>query len=154
VPLIARKLGPHRLPTNPIAAMPRQCTTPPAQTDGALLDTAIEGRHVLIVEDIVDSGLTLQYPFRNLGARNPASLEVCALLTKPERRKVELPIIGFEIPDGFGDYRPPVKARIACARTAGPQTPWYACLPGHPLTLRAPNADLGLHSANAEGSRR
>jgi hypoxanthine phosphoribosyltransferase len=67
------------------------------------LDTAIEGRHVLIVEDIVDSGLTLQYLFRNLGARNPASLEVCALLTKPDRRKVELPIkfVGFEIPDRF-----------------------------------------------------
>jgi tRNA(Ile)-lysidine synthase len=67
------------------------------------LDTAIEGRHVLIVEDIADSGLTLQYLFRNLGARNPASLEVCALLTKPDRRKVELPIrfVGFEIPDRF-----------------------------------------------------
>jgi hypoxanthine phosphoribosyltransferase len=58
---------------------------------------------VLIVEDIVDSGLTLQYLMRNLGARNPASLEVCALLTKPSRRKVELPIrfTGFEIPDRF-----------------------------------------------------
>ncbi len=67
------------------------------------LDTAIEGRHVLIVEDIVDSGLTLQYLFRNLGARNPASLEVCALLTKPERRTVDLAprYIGFEIPDKF-----------------------------------------------------
>ncbi len=67
------------------------------------LDTPIEGRDVLIVEDIVDSGLTLQYLMRNLGARNPASLEVCALLTKPERRKVELPIrfVGFEIPDRF-----------------------------------------------------
>jgi hypoxanthine phosphoribosyltransferase len=67
------------------------------------LDVAIDGRHVLIVEDIVDSGLTLQYLMRNLGARNPASLEVCALLTKPERRKVELPIrfVGFEIPDRF-----------------------------------------------------
>jgi hypoxanthine phosphoribosyltransferase len=67
------------------------------------LDTPIEGRHVLIVEDIVDSGLTLQYLMRNLGARGPASLEVCALLTKPERRKVELPIrfVGFEIPDRF-----------------------------------------------------
>ena len=56
---------------------------------------------MLIVEDIVDSGLTLQYLLRNLGARNPASLEVCALLTKPSRRKVELPIrfTGFEIPD-------------------------------------------------------
>jgi hypoxanthine phosphoribosyltransferase len=67
------------------------------------LDTAIEDRHVLIVEDIVDSGLTLQYLLRNLGARNPRSLEVCALLTKPERRKVELPTryVGFEIPNRF-----------------------------------------------------
>ena len=54
------------------------------------LDAAIEGRDVLIVEDIVDSGLTLQYLLRNLAGRNPASLEVCALLTKPERRKVDL----------------------------------------------------------------
>ncbi len=67
------------------------------------LDRPIEGYHVLIVEDIVDSGLTLQYLLRNLGARNPASLEVCALLTKPDRRKVELPTryVGFEIPDKF-----------------------------------------------------
>ena len=67
------------------------------------LDMPIEGRHVLIVEDIVDSGLTLQYLLRSLQARGPASLEVCALLTKPERRKVELPCkyIGFEIPDRF-----------------------------------------------------
>ena len=48
------------------------------------LDIALEGRHVLIVEDIVDSGLTLQYLLRNLGVRNPASIEVCALLTKPD----------------------------------------------------------------------
>src|SRR5690242_14855999 len=67
------------------------------------LDTPIEGRHVLIVEDIVDSGLTLQYLLRTLEARGPASLEVCALLTKPERRTVDLPTryIGFEIPDKF-----------------------------------------------------
>jgi hypoxanthine phosphoribosyltransferase len=67
------------------------------------LDAVIEGRDVLIVEDIVDSGLTLQYLLRNLGARNPRSLEVCALLTKPERRKVQLPTryVGFEIPDRF-----------------------------------------------------
>jgi hypoxanthine phosphoribosyltransferase len=67
------------------------------------LDTSIQGRDVLIVEDIVDSGLTLQYLMRNLGARNPASLEVCALLTKPDRRKVDVPIryVGFEIPDRF-----------------------------------------------------
>jgi hypoxanthine phosphoribosyltransferase len=67
------------------------------------LDAPIEGRDVLIVEDIIDSGLTLQYLMRNLGARNPRTLEVCALLTKPERRKVEvLPrYVGFEIPDRF-----------------------------------------------------
>jgi hypoxanthine phosphoribosyltransferase len=67
------------------------------------LDAAIEGRHVLIVEDIIDSGLTLQYLLRNLGARDPASIEVCALLTKPERRKVELKprYVGFEIPNRF-----------------------------------------------------
>jgi hypoxanthine phosphoribosyltransferase len=67
------------------------------------LDAPIEGRDVLIVEDIIDSGLTLQYLMRNLGARNPTSLEVCALLTKPERRKVEVVprYVGFEIPDRF-----------------------------------------------------
>jgi hypoxanthine phosphoribosyltransferase len=67
------------------------------------LDGSIEGRDVLIVEDIIDSGLTLHYLIRNLRARNPASLEVCALLTKPERRRVDLPIryVGFEIPNRF-----------------------------------------------------
>ena len=67
------------------------------------LDASIEGRDVLIVEDIVDSGLTLSYLLRTLSARNPASLEVCALLTKPERREVDLPAryVGFEIPDRF-----------------------------------------------------
>jgi hypoxanthine phosphoribosyltransferase len=67
------------------------------------LDAVIEGRDVLIVEDIVDSGLTLQYLLRNLAGRHPASLEVCALLIKPERRKVDLKTryVGFEIPDEF-----------------------------------------------------
>jgi hypoxanthine phosphoribosyltransferase len=67
------------------------------------LDRSIEGRDVLIVEDIVDSGLTLSYLLRTLRAREPSSLEVCALLTKPERRKVDLPIryVGFEIPNRF-----------------------------------------------------
>jgi hypoxanthine phosphoribosyltransferase len=67
------------------------------------LDASIEGRHVLIVEDIVDSGLTLQYLLRNLQGRGPASVEVCALLTKPDRRKIELEAryVGFEIPDRF-----------------------------------------------------
>ena len=67
------------------------------------LDAAIEGRDVLIVEDIVDSGLTLQYLLRNLGSRNPASLEVCALLSKREARVVDVPVryVGFEIPNEF-----------------------------------------------------
>jgi len=67
------------------------------------LDASISGRDVLIVEDIIDSGLTLHYLLRNLRAREPASLEVCALLTKPERRRVDLPIryVGFEIPNRF-----------------------------------------------------
>jgi hypoxanthine phosphoribosyltransferase len=67
------------------------------------LDAPIEGRDVLIVEDIIDSGLTLQYLIRNLKARSPRSLEVCALLTKPERRRVDLPTryVGFEIPNRF-----------------------------------------------------
>jgi hypoxanthine phosphoribosyltransferase len=67
------------------------------------LDATIEGKDVLIVEDIIDSGLTLSYLLRTLRAREPRSLEVCALLTKPERREVDLPIryTGFEIPNKF-----------------------------------------------------
>lgn len=67
------------------------------------LDASIEDRDVIIVEDIVDSGLTLQYLLRNLTARGPASLAVCALLTKPERLKVDLSpqYVGFEIADRF-----------------------------------------------------
>jgi hypoxanthine phosphoribosyltransferase len=67
------------------------------------LDINIEGRDVLVVEDIIDSGLTLSYLMRNLEARNPASLEVCALMTKPERREIEVPVryVGFEIPNRF-----------------------------------------------------
>jgi hypoxanthine phosphoribosyltransferase len=67
------------------------------------LDINIEGRHVLVVEDIIDSGLTLSYLIRNLESREPASLEICALLTKPERREIDVPVrwIGFEIPNRF-----------------------------------------------------
>jgi hypoxanthine phosphoribosyltransferase len=67
------------------------------------LDINIEGRHVLVVEDIIDSGLTLSYLIRNLESREPASLEVCALLTKPARREIDVPVrwIGFEIPNRF-----------------------------------------------------
>ena len=67
------------------------------------LDAPIENRDVLIVEDIVDSGLTLHYLLRSLRARNPATVEVCALLTKPDRRKVDLPTryVGFSIDNRF-----------------------------------------------------
>jgi len=67
------------------------------------LDINIEGRDVLVVEDIIDSGLTLSYLMRNLEAREPASLEICALMTKPERREIDVPVryVGFEIPNRF-----------------------------------------------------
>jgi hypoxanthine phosphoribosyltransferase len=67
------------------------------------LDVNIAGRDVLVVEDIIDSGLTLSYLMRSLKARKPASLEICALLTKPERREIEVPVrfVGFEIPNKF-----------------------------------------------------
>ena len=67
------------------------------------LDMNIAGRDVLVVEDIIDSGLTLSYLMRSLTARKPASLEVCTLLTKPERREIDVPVryVGFEIPNRF-----------------------------------------------------
>ena len=67
------------------------------------LDINIEGRHVLVIEDIIDSGLTLSYLMRNLESREPASLAVCALLTKPQRREIEVDVryTGFEIPNRF-----------------------------------------------------
>ena len=67
------------------------------------LDVNIADRDVLVVEDIIDSGLTLSYLLRTLKARKPASLEICALLTKPERREIEVPVryMGFEIPNRF-----------------------------------------------------
>ncbi len=76
------------------------------------LDREIAGKHLLLVEDIIDSGLTLAYLLRNLKSREPASIEVCALLRKPDAAKVEIPVryLGFEIPNefvvGYGlDYR-------------------------------------------------
>ncbi len=67
------------------------------------LDRDITGRHVLIVEDIVDSGLTLSWLMANLGSRGPASVQVCTLLRKPDAAKVEVPLryVGFDIPNEF-----------------------------------------------------
>ena len=98
------------------------------------LDAVIEDRHVLLVEDIVDSGLTLQYLLRNLRARGPASLEVCALLTKPARRKVELAprYVGFEIPDrfvigyGLDHERAPPQSPVCGGAGAAVEAGWRA----------------------------
>ncbi len=67
------------------------------------LDDPIEGRDLLIVEDIIDTGATLDYLVRILRARAPQSLEICTLLNKPARRNVEVPVkyVGFDIPDEF-----------------------------------------------------
>jgi hypoxanthine phosphoribosyltransferase len=67
------------------------------------LRTDIEGRHVLIVEDIIDTGHTMHYILQVLNARNPASVKICALLNKAERREIEVPLdyIGFDIPNKF-----------------------------------------------------
>ncbi|MBN1955175.1 MAG: hypoxanthine phosphoribosyltransferase [Anaerolineae bacterium] len=67
------------------------------------LERNVEGRHVLIVEDIVDTGRTLSYMIRHLNARNPASIRICTLLSKPSRRQIDVRVdwIGFEVPDEF-----------------------------------------------------
>jgi hypoxanthine phosphoribosyltransferase len=90
---------------------------PTAQTRGVVrltkdLDEHIEGRHVLFVEDVIDTGLTSNYILKNLRAREPASLKVCALLDRPQHRLIDLNITykGFELPDlflvGYGlDYQ-------------------------------------------------
>jgi hypoxanthine phosphoribosyltransferase len=76
------------------------------------LEVWIEGRHVLFIEDVIDTGLTLNYLLRTLRARQPASLEVCVLFDKPQKRLIEIPLKykGFDLPDrfvvGYGlDYR-------------------------------------------------
>jgi hypoxanthine phosphoribosyltransferase len=67
------------------------------------LERNIQGRHVLIVEDIIDTGRTLSYIIENLRTRGPASIKVCTLLDKPARRELDIPIdyVGFTIPDRF-----------------------------------------------------
>lgn len=67
------------------------------------LNASIQGRDVLIVEDIIDTGRTLAYITENLRTRNPASLKICALLNKPSRREVDVPLdyVGFDIPNEF-----------------------------------------------------
>lgn len=67
------------------------------------LDSGVENRHVLIVEDIVDSGLSLKYITESISVRSPASVRICTLLDKPSRRKTDIKVdyLGFEVPDAF-----------------------------------------------------
>ncbi len=67
------------------------------------LDFDIAGKHVLIIEDIIDSGLTMKYLIKNLQTRHPASVKLCALLSKPSRRQTDVAIdyCGWEVPDEF-----------------------------------------------------
>jgi hypoxanthine phosphoribosyltransferase len=109
--LCRRLTVPHRVDFIALSSYGKGATTTGVVRMVMDLKINIEGRHVLIVEDIVDSGYTLDYLLRNFSTRNPASLKSCVLLSKPERRQVEVDVdyLGFEIPDvwvvGYGlDY--------------------------------------------------
>ncbi len=109
---LARKLTiPHRVDFIALSSYGQTATSSGVVRLIMDVKVNVEGRHVLIVEDIVDSGHTLDYLLRNFATRNPASLRSCVLLSKPGRRRVDVPIdyLGFEIPDvwvvGYGlDY--------------------------------------------------
>ena len=109
--LCRRLTVPHRVDFISLSSYGRGATATGVVRMVMDLKTNIEARHVLIVEDIVDTGYTLDYLVRNFSTRSPASLRSCVLLSKPERRKVEVDVdyLGFEIPDvwvvGYGlDY--------------------------------------------------
>lgn len=106
--LARRLMVPHRVDFMALSSYGQTATTTGAVRIIMDLRVDIEGRHVLIVEDIIDSGYTLHYLLDVLRTRNPASLRACVLLSKPDRRQVEVPVdyLGFEIPDvwvvGYG----------------------------------------------------
>jgi hypoxanthine phosphoribosyltransferase len=109
--LCRRLTVPHRVDFIALSSYGRGATATGVVRMVMDLKTNIEGRHVVVVEDIVDSGHTLDYLMRNFSTRNPASLQSCVLLSKPDRRQVDVDIdyLGFEIPDvwvvGYGlDY--------------------------------------------------
>jgi hypoxanthine phosphoribosyltransferase len=109
--LCRRLTIPHRVDFIALSSYGQTATTSGVVRMILDLKTNVEGRPVLVVEDIVDSGHTLDYLLRNLATRRPATLRSCVLLSKPERRQVEVDIdyLGFEIPDvwvvGYGlDY--------------------------------------------------
>ena len=102
---------PHRVDFMALSSYGQTATTTGAVRIIMDLRVNVEGRHVLVVEDIIDSGYTLHYLLEVLRTRNPASLRSCVLLSKPERRKIDVKVdyLGFEIPDvwvvGYGlDY--------------------------------------------------
>jgi hypoxanthine phosphoribosyltransferase len=96
-------LRPHSIDFMGISSYGKRITSSGAVQIIMDLKAPIDGRHVLIVEDIIDSGRTLDYMRRTLLARSPASLQICSLLNKPSRREVEVPVdfVGFDIPDEF-----------------------------------------------------
>lgn len=109
--LTRRLTVPHRVDFMALSSYGQTATTSGAVRIIMDLRVNVEARHVLVVEDIVDTGYTLHYLLNVLRTRNPASLRSCVLLSKPDRRKVDVPIdyVGFEIPDvwvvGYGlDY--------------------------------------------------
>ena len=109
--LTRRLTVPHRVDFMALSSYGQTTTTTGAVRIIMDLRVNIEGRHVLVVEDIIDSGYTLNYLLKVLRTRNPASLRSCVLLSKPDRRKVDVTVdyLGFEIPDvwvvGYGlDY--------------------------------------------------
>jgi hypoxanthine phosphoribosyltransferase len=109
------------------------------------LDHDLEGRHVLLIEDIVDSGLTLNYLLKNLRGRRPASLEVCALLKKTGIQRVHLDVkyVGFEIPPDFVGVRSRLRRTLpqpAVRRSAQARGLHRRLRQGHPGTRAAPGA--------------
>ena len=94
---------PHSLDFMGVSSYGRGTTSSGAVQIILDLKQPIDGRHVLIIEDIIDSGRTLSYLRQSLLARQPASLKICTLLNKPSRREVDVPVdyIGFDIPDEF-----------------------------------------------------
>lgn len=109
--LTRRLTVPHRVDFMALSSYGQTATTTGAVRIIMDLRVNVEGRHVLVVEDIIDSGYTLHYLLNMLRTRNPASLRSCVLLSKPERRQVDVTVdyLGFEIPDvwvvGYGlDY--------------------------------------------------
>ena len=120
------------------------------------LDLDLSGAHVLVVEDIVDTGLTLTYLLRVLAARGPASLRVCALLDKRARRIVDVPLsyVGFEVPDVFlVGYGLDLDERERGGASCWPSTTWRRCAPTRPCSTFRPGQMAVTAASGVNGSR-